>query len=110
MTIDEDAILLRAKTGEEQFAPFFDGHVMLFVDADHQLVSLCQFQRCKAKVFDSGLAVDLDFEIPDNLIEREIDLVRLVNTHSEAELHVRLLHARIGFDDERLRLAFAVNS
>ena len=88
MAIDEDAVLHGPQSGEEKLASFFDGHVMLFVYADKQFVSLRQAERSETKIFDRGLAVDFDFQIADKLIEREIDAMLFIDADSETELHL----------------------
>jgi hypothetical protein len=87
LPIDKDAIPLRPHSREKEFPPLLNGDLMLLVDAHHQFIPLCEFERGDAEVFDDRLAIDFDFQIADELIERKIHAMLFVNTDREAEDH-----------------------
>jgi hypothetical protein len=60
---------------------------MLLLRPDGELVSLGQTEREHAKVLHYGLTVDPDFQVADELIEREVDLMLLRNADPKTELH-----------------------
>ena len=86
--IHEHPVSLRPHSGKKKFPPLLDGDVMFLVDAHHQFVPLCEFQRGETKVCNRGLPIDFDFQIADELIEREVDAMLFVNADGEAEVHI----------------------
>lgn len=87
LAVDEDPVSLRPKSREKKFSLFLNSYLMKFTRADGKLVSLGQPQRKHAKVFDQWLAVNPDFQMAGELIEREVDLVLLLCADLKAELH-----------------------
>lgn len=57
--------------------------------ADCKLVSLGKLERKHAKVLHQRRTVDADFQIADELIEREVDLMLLLDSDAKAELHLK---------------------
>lgn len=60
---------------------------MLLLCTDGKFIPLGEFEREHTKVFHQRLAVNPDFQIADELIEREIDLMLLSNADEKAESH-----------------------
>lgn len=87
LTIDEDAILLRLKAGEQKLPLFLDRHVMFFCQADDEIVSFGETHRERSYFVYDGNSVNLDFQTARELIEREINPVWLRDADHEAELH-----------------------
>lgn len=85
--VDEDAVCLRLNAGEQKLSLFLDRHMMLFRDADDKIVSLGKAHRKHSLLFDYGQPVHFDLEAAPNLIEREVDPMRLSDSDHEAELH-----------------------
>jgi hypothetical protein len=94
VAIDEDAVLLWPKSGEKKLSFLLDHDLVLFLRADREFVTLGEPERQRPKVLHQWLPVDLDFQIADELIEREVDLVLLLNSDAKAELHETILLAR----------------
>jgi hypothetical protein len=91
LAVDEDAIPLWPKTCEEKFSLLLDDDFVSFLNTHGELVSLGEAQRQHAKVFNSRLAVDFDFQIADELIESKIHLVLLIDADFETKLHLCLI-------------------
>src|SRR6267142_1537830 len=87
LAIDEDPVSLRPKSREKKFSFFLNSDLMKLALADGKLVSFGKPERKHAKVFDQRLAVNPDFQIAGELIEREVDLVLLLGADLKAELH-----------------------
>lgn len=64
---------------------------MLLLHAHRKLIPFGELQRKQTKVFHQPLAINPDLQIADDLIEREIDLVLLLNANGKAELHRPIL-------------------
>ena len=60
---------------------------MTLLNAYSKFVSLGETEREHTKVLHDWLAIDPDFQIADHLIEREVDLMLLVESDTKAELH-----------------------
>jgi hypothetical protein len=87
LAVDEDAILLWPEAGQEEFSFLLDGDLMSLLNANDEFVTLGETKREHPKILDGRLAVNADFDIADELVEREINAVLFGNADHEAELH-----------------------
>jgi hypothetical protein len=87
LAVNEDTVLLGPKSRQKKLSLLLDGDLVLLLRADRELVSLGELERKHAKVFYQRLTVDFDFQVADELIEREVDLVLLLDSNPKAELH-----------------------
>ena len=87
LAVYEHSVLLGPQSREKQFSLLLNGNLVLFRCADREFVTLGEFEREHTKVFHQRLAVNPDLQIADELIEREVDLMLLINTDKKAELH-----------------------
>jgi hypothetical protein len=87
LAVYKHSILLRSKTGEKQFSFLLNSDLVLLRCADGEFITLGQFEREHTKVFHQRLAVNPDFEIADELIEREVDLMLLLDSDEKTEFH-----------------------
>ena len=87
LAVYEHSVLLGSHSREKQFSLLLNGNLVLLGCADGEFIPLGEFEREHTKVFHQRLAVNPDFQIADELIEREIDLMLLPDSDEKAELH-----------------------
>src|ERR1044072_1100966 len=109
LAINEDAVPHRPQAGKEELAFLLNDNVVLFVDADRQFVTLRKPKRQHAKVLYHRLAIDTNLQVADELIEREIDLMLLVDADHEAELHFRLTLMNLGLKGDDLTVLLNID-
>jgi hypothetical protein len=90
LAVDEDSISLRPKAREKKFSLLLNRYLMKLPRADRKLVSFGKPERQHVKVLHQRLAVNPDFQMAGELIERKVDLVLLLDSDAKAEFH-RLL-------------------
>src|SRR6266404_3150028 len=85
LAVDEDPVSLRPKSREKKFSLLLNGYLMNLLIAHRELVAFGKPERKHAKVLHQRLAVNPDFQIAGELIEREVDLVWLLYADAKAE-------------------------
>src|SRR5882762_9360873 len=90
LAVDEDPVSLGPKARQKKFSLLLNSYLMKLASANGKLVSLGKPERQHLKVLYQRLAVNPDFQMAGELIEREVDLVLLLDSDAKAELH-RLL-------------------
>ena len=91
LAVDEDSISLRPKSREKKFSLLLNSYLMKLPRADGKLVSFGKPKRKHAKVLNQRLAVNPDFQMAGELIERKVDLMLLLCADLKAELHRPIL-------------------
>jgi hypothetical protein len=91
LAVDENPVSLRPKSREQEFSLLLNSYLMKLTRSDGKLVSFGEPEREHAKVFDQRLAVNSDFQMAGELIEREVDLMLLLCADLKTELHRPIL-------------------
>ena len=90
LTVYEHSVLLGPHPCEKKFSLLLNCDLVLLRCADSEFIPLGEFEREHTKVFHHRLAIHADFQIADELIERKIDLMLLVDTDNKTEVHLFL--------------------
>ena len=91
LAVDEDSISLRSEACKKKLSLFLNGYLMKLLGADFKLVSFGKPERKHAKVFNQRLPVDSHLQMAGELVEREVDLVLLLDADRKAEFHRPIL-------------------
>jgi hypothetical protein len=87
LAIDEDAIPLRAKSSQKKFSLLLNDDLVLLLDSHREFVSLGQEQGEHSEVLDDRLAVNFDFQVAGELIEREFHPMLFAGPNAKTKLH-----------------------